>query len=240
MKLSFVIPIYNESNRIEESFRRVKNVLNSLNTKYEIILVDDGSTDNTKNIISKLESINQPVKTIIFDRNRGKGRAIKEGFRISDGDILIFSDADLSADISVLPDMIDRIKNGADICISSRFLKDSKVERSLLREIYSRFYLFLVRFLFSTRISDFQCGFKAFDRGVLPIMLNVRSDGWFWDTELLLTAEDNGFIIDEIPIEWRESSSSPFALFRCSMNMLFNLILFRVRRLNRRGVKIEN
>ncbi|MCX6819491.1 MAG: hypothetical protein NT129_05860 [Candidatus Aenigmarchaeota archaeon] len=118
---------------------------------------------------------------------------------------MIFSDADLSADISQTKNMISEIRKGADICIGSRYMPRAKTNRSLTRRITSNTYVFFVKLLFNTKITDFPCGFKAFIKKALPIILKAKDNRWFWDTEMLLKSERKGLKIKQMPVHWKAS-----------------------------------
>jgi hypothetical protein len=113
-------------------------------------------------------------------------------------------DVDLSSDISCIPNLMRKLEEGADIVVGSRNTKGSVVRRSLTRGIMSASYNFLAQIIFGTGIKDLQCGCKAFNRAALPFALSAKSDGFFWDTEFLISAEKNGLRIEEVPISWTE------------------------------------
>lgn len=208
MKISLILPVYNEVKILEESTKKIKGVLNSLNYDYEIIIAEDGSTDGSNKVSATLAVQNSRIKHLHFDQRLGKGASLKNAFANSCGNILIFSDVDLSTDLRFLPIFINSIQQGYDICIGNRNLSNSETDRSLLREISSRAYIFLVKLLFNSKITDYQCGFKAFSRRVLHVLLNAKNGGWVWDTEVLLTAEKKGFKIKQVPVEWKERKGS--------------------------------
>jgi glycosyltransferase involved in cell wall biosynthesis len=208
MKISLILPVYNEVKILEESTKKIKRVLNSLNYDYEIIIAEDGSTDGSDKVSARLAVQNSRIKHLHCDQRLGKGASLKNAFANSCGNILIFSDVDLSTDLRFLPIFINSIQQGYDICIGNRNLSNSETDRSLLREISSRAYIFLVKLLFNSKITDYQCGFKAFSRRVLNILLNAKNSGWIWDTEVLLTAEKKRFKIKQVPVEWEERKGS--------------------------------
>jgi glycosyltransferase involved in cell wall biosynthesis len=227
VKVSVVLPVYNEASRIRESVEEIEDFLEKTPYEFEIIIAEDGSTDGTDNIASEL-SLNKKIIHMHSDKRLGRGRALKNAFLGAEGDILIYMDADLATDLSSTRAMIEGIENGFDICIGSRYLESSKAERSFLRKTISLTYNLLVKLLFNTELKDMQCGLKAFDKKTLPTILNVRDDYWFWDTEALLTAEKQKKRIKEIPVVWKEKKSSKVKIFRDSIYMGIKLIKLRV------------
>jgi len=196
---------------------------------YEVIIAEDGSTDGSDKLALKLSKKFQNVRCICSRRRKGKGRAIKNAFKTARGELLAFMDVDLSSDPVCLPKMLKSLESGADIAIGSRHLAGSKVKRGVVRSLASKSYNYLARALFSTRINDMQCGFKAFRRSMLPVLLSAKSDGFFWDTEVLLTAEASGACIAEVPISWRENKKSKLKLVKDAFEMGISLIRLRTR-----------
>lgn len=224
MKISIVIPAYNQADVLEKSVKNLTRLLRRCKYSYEILIVEDGSTDGTYEIAKKLESKNSRIKVLHSEKRRGKGGALKYAFSKSRGDVLIFNDADLSAQISSLPDFVKKIEHGCDICIGCRFLASSQLERSFSRNIASRSYNLLAKLLFNTKIIDLQCGFKAFKKEVLPVILSAKNNGWAWDTEVLLLAEKRKLKICQIPIVWKQDKKSKVSLFKDSPKFFVDLI----------------
>jgi glycosyltransferase involved in cell wall biosynthesis len=229
--ISLIIPVFNGAELLEKSLEKVESQLEKITRSYEIIIAEDGSTDGTDRIAIWLAKANPKIKVLQSRKRKGKGRAIKDAFVRSKGDILAFTDVDLSSNLKHLPQLIAEIKEGADICIGSRLLPNSKVERDFYRSLASKSYNYLVRMLFGTKIADFQCGFKSFRRSSLPTLLSSKSNHWFWDTEMLLIAERNGLKISQIPIEWRETSASKLRILNDTLAMGANLIRLKFRML---------
>jgi len=229
MKISLVLPTFNEAKNLMKNIKKIENLFKKINYNYEIIIAEDGSTDGSDIIASGLSKKFSKIKHLHSPKRKGKGKAIKDAFRTSRGEILTFMDVDLSTDISYFPKLIDAIKNGADIAIGSRHLKESKIERSLTREFFSRSYNLLVKVLFRTKIKDFQCGFKAFKRRTLPILLSAKDNGFFWDTEALILAERKGLKIVQIPVRWKEAKRTKVNLLKGPLKMFYSLVKLRAR-----------
>ncbi len=226
--VSFIILSYNEGKIIKRSAKKITAAFKKLGCKYEIIIASDGSRDSTYRIAAKL-SRDPRIRQLYSREKLGKGGAIKNAFIHAKGGIVIFADADLSTDILHTGDLIDKIKCGSDICIGARLLPASKVRRSLTRTISSFIYTLLVRLLFNTRITDFQCGFKAFrEKTCLPLISGIERTGFFWDTEFLLKAEKSGLKIFQMPVVWTENKESKIRLVRDSLYFLYHLIRLRL------------
>lgn len=228
MKLSVVMPVCNEAGILENSLRETERNLRSLSYPYEIILAEDGSTDGSGRLCRKLASGNRRVRCLHSDRKLGRGKALKNSFRESSGNVLVYFDVDLATDLSSLGKLLEEVGK-SDICIGSRFMPGSRTERSLYREIASRSYNLLAKILFGTKVSDLQCGFKAFHRETLPVLLGSRDNGWFWDTETLLLAEMKGLEIREVPVKWREGRCSKVNVIKDSVSMGLRLVMLRLR-----------
>ena len=203
---SLIIPAYNEEKRIGE----VLDILKANLKGYEIIVVEDGSTDNTKNI-----ALSKGVKVLSFKKNRGKGFGVKMGFLSAKGNYIGFVDADKSLKPKYIKKVFDNLKN-CDVSIASRYLKSSKirVNQPLLRRLASRiFNILIVRFMFGLKVHDSQCGCKAMKRDVaLYLAKNTKSDGFEFDVEMLWKAKNKGYKILEVPVVWSHNKPSTFSL----------------------------
>jgi hypothetical protein len=228
MEISLVVPVYNSADVLDQSIKKINLELKGLSKNYEIIIAEDGSSDGSDIIASKLSKKFSRIKYIHSSKKKGKGKAIKDAFKLARGNILAFMDVDLSTNLSSFPKLIEAIENGADVAIGSRLLKESKVERKLTREILSRSYVFLIKLLFRTKIKDFQCGFKAFKRKTLPVLLAAKNNEFFWDTEALILAERKGLKIVEIPVKWKEAEKTKINLIKSPLKMFYSLLKLRV------------
>ncbi len=219
VSLSVVVPVHNESDVLEETVEELLESLEELGAgAYEIIISEDGSSDATKQIARRLASQNECVKSIHSDRKLGKGEAVSRGFRAAQGDILVFVDADLAADLQHLRQLTRPLEDGeAEIAIGCRY-GEKEVERALHREIASRVYNWAVRNLLGSGLQDHQCGFKAFERRAFESLEGrVSEKGFFWDTEILLEAKSLGIDVVEVPISWRANDNSKVRLTRDSL-----------------------
>lgn len=220
MDVSIILPAYNEAARIEQTVGEIIEALREISLHYEIIIAEDGSTDGTDKIASQLSAKYPFIIHIHNDKRLGKGRALAQASKKSRGGIIVYMDVDLATNLKHLKDLIQIIREGYDFATGSRYLPDSKIERSLLRLMASKIYNSIIRLLFRTGIKDHQCGFKAFDRtSLLKIINQVKAEHWFWDTEVLVRASRRGFKIKEVPIEWKERKTTKVRLLNDSITM---------------------
>lgn len=202
-EVSAVIPVFNDRESLEKAVPESLRVLEGISGSFELIVAEDGSTDGSREFVEEWEKKDPRVRLFHSDERLGRGRALNRAFEYSNGRILCYYDVDLATDMSYLPRLIDEIRNGAAISTGSRLLPDSKIKRTTDREIASRGYNFLVRLILGSRLHDHQCGFKGFDRAkVMEILPHVESTHWFWDTEILVRAQRDGYTVSEFPVVW--------------------------------------
>ena len=230
--LSVIIPTYNEERRIRDTLLKMNDYLSSQDYSSEIIIVNDGSTDNTIGVARKTLK-NIPLKNLFLSReiNRGKGYSVKEGVLQANGEFILFSDADLSTPIEELERLIPWIEKNYDIVIGSRGLKDSDIQihQSWLRETSGKIYNALVQGLIIRGIKDTQCGFKLFKRiAAFDVFKRQRIEGFSFDVEILFIAKRLGYKIKEVPIVWRDSRPSKVRMPVESFKMLWELIKIRM------------
>ena len=236
MKLNITIPAYNEEKILKKSIDTLNIFLNNNITEmdWDIIIVDNNSIDNTNKIGEELANKFNRVN-YIFTEKKGKGVAIKTGWKKFEADIYIFMDADLSTDLTSLPDLISGIeKENCDIVIGSRFHKNSNVKRTLIRKIISYSYRLIKKILTKSTVSDAPCGFKAVNKKIIKnILPQVKDDGWFFDSELLILSENSGYKIKEIPVKWEDirekEDKSKVKVVSLSVKYFINLIKMRKR-----------
>lgn len=226
--VSVILPAYNEGAVLHDNVKRLEAMLAGFLDDFEIIISEDGSTDGTGEIAKSMES--RRVRVLRNSARLGKGAAIRRAAGQSRGDIVIFMDADLASNPQHVRELVRLMESGADIVIGSRYLKESRAKRTAVRYVASKGFNWLVRTALGSRLSDHQCGFKAFRKErVLPIIEEVEDEKWFWDTELLVRAQKKGLDVKEIPIEWKEARGSKFRLLRDTANMGMSLLRFRLK-----------
>jgi len=244
--LSVVVPAFQEASRIEATLRALAAYLATHHPQSEILVVDDGSRDETaaraRSAAASLatSSASAPrVRVLRYARNSGKGHALKIGFAASRGARVLFTDADLSTPIEEMEALLARLDAGADLAIGSRKRAGARVEvhQPWWRESMGRVFTALVR-TFITEVSDATCGFKAFDgaRG-RELFALLRIDDWSFDAELLFLAARRGLRIDEVPVTWRDRPGTKVRVVRDAAMSLVGLARIRANALLGRYAK---
>ena len=211
MKLSIIIPCYNESKDIADNALTVKKYLDDKQIDHELILVNDGSKDNTKEVIESIPD----VIPLSYEPNRGKGGAVKEGILHATGDYVLFMDADLSTDISAIEQVVEQAPT-CDLLIGSRHAKGSVIKKKqpAIRVFIGWCCRLLVNMLFHTHLKDTQCGFKAMRIDVAKKLAEKQLiNNFAFDVEYIFIANLNKLTIKELGVTWsddRESTVSPF------------------------------
>jgi dolichyl-phosphate beta-glucosyltransferase len=229
--LSVVIPAFNEASRLPPSVELILEYLRAGGRTYEVIVVDDGSRDSTVASVDKLNGEGADLRLVRHQVNLGKGAAVRTGVLASKGDIVLFTDADLSTPISDADLLIRAIEEGADVAIGSRALDRHlvSVHQPIYRETMGRVFNVFVQALLLPGLHDTQCGFKAF-RGDIGRELfgAMTSRGFEFDPEVLYRARRQGLLIREIPVHWHNSADTRVSALRDSTRMF--AALFRIRR----------
>ncbi len=221
MEVSIVIPAYNEENKLENSCDKILKV----DSVKEVIVVEDGCTDSTPEIASRLESERDNITHIHRESKLGKGKAIETGFEEASAEFVGFMDADLSTSISAIEKACEELENGADLVIGSRYMEESSCERKRVRSVASKTYNRIASTLLGGSVKDRQCGFKALRKSSYnEIKSSISSDEWFWDTELIYRMRKSGMDVREIPVEWKPSGSSEVSLGPTSIEMIKGLV----------------
>jgi dolichyl-phosphate beta-glucosyltransferase len=231
IKASIVIPAYNEEKRLPGFLKDVRNYLNKKDEKFEVIVVDDGSKDETAKIVERIASEDPRIRLLKQIPNQGKGAAVKRGVLDAKGDFVIFADADGATPISELDKFLRHAEQGDDVLVGSRKAGSGSVERkrNLARSIMGFTFYKIVNVFAVPAIKDTQCGFKLFRRDVAEKLFSLsREKGWAFDVELLYLAQMYGFNIIEIPVNWHEVEGSKVNPIKDSMKMF--MAIFRIRR----------
>lgn len=214
MLLSIIIPIYNEEKDLERSIKNFSNYLAGQNYNYEIIIVNDGSTDGTGKIVAELIGRIKNLRLINLPINQGKGFAVKNGMLVAYGDYRLFIDADGSTAIEHIDKIWPLFNKGIDIIIGSRNKKDTPGAIVGTRQPYWKIFLgkcgnFLTRLLLVPNIYDTQCGFKTFTKKATEdIFPKLKINRWMFDVEILALARRLNYKIGKIPVYWTNSAFS--------------------------------
>jgi glycosyltransferase involved in cell wall biosynthesis len=224
--VSVVLPAYNEADKLEPAVSKISAALNEIGYPYEIVIAEDGSTDGTDQRADELEQKYSFVRHIHREKRLGRGTALNNAFKQCRSEVFVYMDLDLATDLKALKPLIQAITvEGYDFSTGSRLLPQSKVERSLRRDLSSKTFNFLVRHMLGSKVHDHQCGFKAFKREPTMLLLNeVEATHWFWDTEILVRAHRHGFKIKEIPVEWKSGAGTKVNLFKDSYSMFKQIV----------------
>jgi glycosyltransferase involved in cell wall biosynthesis len=220
-EVSVVLPAHNEADVLDFAVETISQALKEQGHSYEIIIAEDGSIDGTDKKAAALAATVPFVRHLHSEKRLGRGKALKNAFKESNGEILVYMDVDLATDIKHLGPLIDSIgKEGYDLATGSRLLSESKVKRSGTRNTVSKIYNFMVRLILGSKVKDHQCGFKAFKREPLMALLDeVEANHWFWDTEIIVRATRKGYKIKEIPVNWKSGKDTKVSLFKDSFKM---------------------
>jgi dolichyl-phosphate beta-glucosyltransferase len=230
-EISIVIPAYNEEQRIEKSLVSAVDYLNKESYDYEILVVDDGSSDRTVDIA---ENFGDNVRLLRLPRNMGKGAAVRTGMMAANGRYRIFTDADFSTPIYEIKKVMKHLTDGADVCIGSRALNPDMIRRHqpFYREFMGKTFNKIVQKLLFKGIKDTQCGFKGFtEEAAQSIFPEAKIDGFSFDVEILYLANRKGLVIEQVPVEWYNDNRSTVDPVKDSIRMLVEL--FKIKNLHK-------
>jgi dolichyl-phosphate beta-glucosyltransferase len=210
--LSIIIPSYNEAERLPQTLVDMDKRLSGVDYSYEIVVVNDGSTDNTAGVVKNMAKIVKNLKLIDLRDNGGKGGTVRQGMLLATGKIRLFTDADNSTTIDQFEKMMPLFKEGADVVIGSRSIKGAKLDppEPWYRQIPGK----LGNLVFQSALGlwgiwDTQCGFKAFTEEAAEKVFNISTiQGWGFDVEVLALAKRKGLKIKEIPVHWVNDTRS--------------------------------
>ena len=228
---SIVIPAYNEAKRLPRTLQPILAFINAKSWDAEVIVVNDGSTDETADVVRAFAAENPVISLIDNPVNCGKGQSIRDGVQRASGDIILFTDADNSTPIEDGEKLVQAIEDGADIAIGSRWV-DRKLQvqpQPWYRRLNGRLYNLLLRSILGLDYCDTQNGFKAFTRASAKTIFGLqRISGWGFDAEVLYLAKQFGFSVREIPVEYTYyAEGSKIRPYRDGMRMLSELLRVR-------------
>ena len=221
--ISIVIPAYNESLRIEGTLERVLECVQRRGWDAEVLVVDDGSTDETVEIVQRWMERHERLHLVKNPGNRGKGYSVRNGLLQAAGHVVMFTDADLSAPMQEAERLFAAIDAGADVAIGSRWLDKQKqiVHQPLYRRFFGRCFNWVTRQVIGLPFKDTQCGFKAFKREAAQIIFRLQTiERWGFDPEILFIARKLKYKIDEVPVTWGHDERSRMSYLKDGMKML--------------------
>ena len=229
-KYSIVIPAYNESRRIPATLDAVLRVVAEKGWDVEIVVVNDGSTDATAEVVTGYAGRYPSVRLQQNPGNHGKGYSVRAGILAALGDIVMFTDADLSAPMEEAERLFAAIEQGADIAIGSRWLdRGRQVQRQpLYRQLFGRCFNAVTRLVMGLGFADTQCGFKAFTRDAAQTVFQLQTiERWGFDPEILFIAVKCGFDVREVPVTWGHDERSRMSYLRDGLQMLKEIATIR-------------
>jgi glycosyltransferase involved in cell wall biosynthesis len=227
---SIIIPTYNESARVGATLEKVLSYVDKRGWDAEVIAVDDGSRDNTAQVIRNYAQNNPRLRLLQNPGNRGKGYSIRNGMLHGRGEVLLFSDADLSSPIEEADKLFAAIADGADIAIGSRWLRsDLQTQRQpMYRQLFGRAFNLLLRITLGLNFKDTQCGFKAFTRWAATTIFPLQKiERWGFDPELLYLARKFGLKVAEIPVAWAHREGTRISPLRDGPQMFWEMLKIR-------------
>jgi len=228
--LSIVIPAYNECARIEGALERVMRCIEDRGWDAEVIVIDDGSNDSTVDVVQHWMALYERLHLVKNDGNRGKGYSVRNGLLQAAGDIVMFTDADLSAPIEEAERLFAALDAGADVAIGSRWLDKQKqtVHQPLYRRFFGRCFNKVTRLVIGLPFQDTQCGFKAFKREAAQTIFRLQTiERWGFDPEILFIARKLKYRIVEVPVTWGHDERSRMSYLRDGMKMLEEMAQIR-------------
>lgn len=225
--ISIVIPAYNEAERIGPTIETIHDYFRKKPQAFDIIVINDGSRDNTANIVLDLAKEIRNVILLDIPINQGKGFAARKGMIHAAHDLILLTDADLSTPVDEFEKLVPWMRKGYDIVIGSRGMKESEItlRQPWYRRIMGKAFNLLVRTLIVNDFKDTQCGFKLFRRGAAARIFRAsKINGFAFDVEILLIAKKMGYKTKEVPIRWIDSPRSRVNPLRDPVKMLLDLL----------------
>jgi glycosyltransferase involved in cell wall biosynthesis len=227
---SFIIPAYNESERLAVSLPKIFDYIRQHQLPSEVIVVNDGSSDNTAEIVQRFMAIHAGLRLVENPGNRGKGYSVRNGMLHAQGEMMMFTDADLSSPIYEAEKLFRALQAGADVAIGSRWLQSElQTERQpWYRQLYGRLFNLGLRVTLGLKYRDTQCGFKAFTRSAAQTVFpRQRVEGWGFDPELLFLADKFKLRTVEVPVEWAHDHRSKINPLRDGIKMGVEMLSVR-------------
>ena len=241
---SIVIPAYNESARIPATLKSVVDCIRQRGWSAEVVVVNDGSSDSTADVVRAFAAANPEVRLLENPGNRGKGYSVRSGMLQAHGEVVLFSDADLSAPIEEADGLFNAIAAGADIAIGSRWLETKRqtIRQPFYRQFFGRCFNGVTRFVMGLKFADTQCGFKAFTRAAAQTVFQLQTiERWGFDPEILFIALKRGYRIQEVAVSWAHDERTRMSYLKDGIKMLEEIAIVRWNALlGRYGKQVEH
>ena len=232
MHLSIVIPAYNEKSHLSSTLKDIAQYLKTKTYDYEVIVVDDGSTDKTAEMASVGSKLFQSFKLLKNLPNRGKGYSVKKGILAAQGDYILFMDADNSTRIDQLEKLMQGMKQGFDIAMASRRIQGSEVATSqpIYRIFLGNIYILLSKLILQSNVQDYNCGFKLYKKEAANLIFTkLTRDNWSFDSELIFLISKFNLNAIEVPVKWVDKSkTSKVRPLQDGINSLLSLLVIRL------------
>jgi dolichyl-phosphate beta-glucosyltransferase len=229
--ISIVIPVYNEAKRIKTTVNKIVSFIKQREINAEIVIVNDGSQDDTAHVLIEMSGLLPNLMIINNEINQGKGSAVRKGMLSAAGNMILFTDADLSTPIEELDKFVKILKQGNDIVIASRRMRESRINipQPLHRRVMGKLFQIIVATIIIRGIKDTQCGFKLFSREACRRIFEQQLlSGFAFDVEVLYLANRLQFKVAELPVEWNDARGSKVIPFKTSVSMLRDLLYIKL------------
>jgi dolichyl-phosphate beta-glucosyltransferase len=232
--LSVVLPVYDEARVLAVTLAQLVPHLEGLGKSFEIVCVDDGSTDGSWEILQRLAAADERVRVDRLPENRGKGAAVRKGMLAAEGELVVFMDADLSTPLDEMVRFLGALDSGYDVVIGNRRAPGSEITRHQpwIRETLGRGFTVLTRVLLAPGVHDFTCGFKGFRRDAArKIFARSSLNGWAFDAELVVIAHSLGLKLAQVPVAWHDEEGTKVRILQAVLGSLRELIVIRWKRM---------
>jgi dolichyl-phosphate beta-glucosyltransferase len=230
LALSVVLPVFNEALVLEQTFATLIPYLEGIEGSFEVICVDDGSTDDSLAILRRFSEKDPRIRVDGLPRNRGKGAAVREGMLMAEGERVLFMDVDLSTPLEEIRRFLGALDSDYEVVIGNRRAPGSQITRHQpwIRETLGKGFTILTRLLLAPGVHDFTCGFKGFRRDAArEIFRRSTLDGWAFDAELVVIAQELGCKLAQVPVSWAHEEGTKVRLLHAVLGSLHELLLIR-------------
>lgn len=232
LKLSIVIPAYNEEANLAWTLKDIAGYFKNKDYDYELVVVDDGSKDKTEDIAKASADLFKSFSLLKNDENRGKGYSLKKGMLTAVGEYVLFMDADNSTRIDQLDRLLPALKDGFDVAMASRRVKGAEIDsvQPITRIVLGNIYIILSKLILGVSVHDYNCGFKLYTKdAVKRLFSRLTRDDWSFDSELIFLISKFNLKLKEVPVRWEHKSTSKVRPFRDGIRSLLSLIKIKIQ-----------